>query len=88
MKALERCWGRQRLAAPTQGALVAEGASGTLDPSEKSKGDLPERSPPGAEASQGGSGWDETQSKTALIIPKPTVERWRRGLQARRTAAR
>lgn len=86
---LERCGGRQQPTVPTQGALAAEGASGSLNPSKtyKSKGDLPKRFPPGSEENQGGNGWDETQSKTALIIPKPTAERCRRGLRARRAAA-
>lgn len=86
---LERCQGKQQVTVPTRGALAAGGASGGLKPSKtyKSKGDLPKRFPPGLEENQGGNGWDEMQSKTALIIPKPTAESWRRDLQARRAAA-
>lgn len=74
---LERCRGGQQLTVPTRGALGAKGVSSSLNASKmyKSKGDLPKHFPPGLEENQGGKGWDETQNKTALIIPKPIAER-------------
>lgn len=75
---------RQQLTVPTRGALAAEGASGSLNPSKmhKVKGDFPKCFPPAVEENQGGNGWDETQSRVVFIIPKPTLESWRRGQES------